>query len=120
VLTPPNLGQLGVKVRLSRPFRANNKQLLTLVNINLNPLNATKICVLSVTIITEVRCVKANVTELLLKPLKGIKFKFIFMSNLFYCMFGSTRRLKIIHAFKKLLSNNSVLAKCTVLGTKHF
>jgi ubiquinone/menaquinone biosynthesis C-methylase UbiE len=104
---------------LKHPWRSNSKQLLTLVDINPNPLNAAKTRVLSLTTATEVQCVEADATEPPPKSLQDVKFNSISMFNLFHCMPGGTEKLKAIRNFKEILNDDGVLSGCTVLGKKH-
>ncbi|RFU24244.1 hypothetical protein B7463_g12095, partial [Scytalidium lignicola] len=106
-------------VALSRPFRANSKQHLALLDLNPNPLRAAQNRVLSITTATDVQCVEADVTEPVPKQLLDEKFDSISMFNLFHCMPGGTAKLRAIGTFKDLLSDDGVLSGCTVLGAQH-
>ncbi|CAM1502594.1 Fc.00g073700.m01.CDS01 [Cosmosporella sp. VM-42] len=106
-------------VALGRPFRKRSKHRLTLLDLNPNPLRAARGRVLSQATATEVQCVEADVTEPPPKALEGAQFDSISMFNLFHCMPGGKQKLKAIETFKDLLSDDGVLAGCTVLGPKH-
>ncbi|WYZ34173.1 hypothetical protein EsH8_I_000449 [Colletotrichum jinshuiense] len=103
-------------VALARPFRANSKQRLTLLDLNPNPLRAAKNRVLAVSTTTEVSCVEADVTEPLPKALQGERFDSISMFNLFHCMPGGKGKLRAFGLYKELLNEDGVLSGCTVLG----
>ncbi|KAF3807464.1 Methyltransferase ctvB [Colletotrichum gloeosporioides] len=105
-------------VALARPFRANSRQRLTLVDLTAPPLNATKTRVLSVTSATEVDCVEADVTEPPPKQLLGERYDTITMFNLFHCMPGGKSKFRAFGTYKELLSEDGVLAGCTVLGPR--
>ncbi|KAH8883182.1 methyltransferase [Thozetella sp. PMI_491] len=104
---------------LAQPFRKDSKQELTLVDINPNPLNATKARVLSVTTKTTVETVLADVTEPLPKELQDAKFDSISAFNLFHCMPGGPAKLAAISTLRDALSDHGVLSGCTVLGPAH-
>lgn len=106
-------------VALDRPFRKDSKHHLTLLDLNPNPLNAARSRVLSKATATEVQCVEADVTEPTPESLKGSHFDSISMFNLFHCMPGGKNKFAAIANFKDLLSDDGVLAGCTVLGPKH-
>ncbi|KAF7563940.1 hypothetical protein G7046_g190 [Stylonectria norvegica] len=101
---------------LERPFRTHSKQHLTLLDLNPNPLRAAQNRVLSRTTATEIQCIEADVTEPPTKALQDSRFDSISMFNLFHCMPGGTAKLRAIETFKELLSDDGVLAGCTVLG----
>lgn len=101
---------------LSRPFRANSKQRLTLVDLTAPPLNATEARVLSVASATEVSCVEADVTKPPPEELLGERFDSISMFNLLHCMPGGRGKLRAFGTYKELLSGDGVLSGCTVLG----
>lgn len=61
---------------------------------------------------------EADVTEPTPESLKGSHFDSISMFNLFHCMPGGKDKFKAIANFKDLLSDDGVLAGCTVLGPK--
>ncbi|ORY70105.1 methyltransferase [Pseudomassariella vexata] len=105
-------------VALSRPFRAQSTQHLTLLDINANSLVAAHNRVLAHSTGTEIKCVKADVTAPLPKALKGERFETISMFNLFHCVPGPNK-LDAIGIFKELLTDDGVLTGCTVLGRKH-
>ncbi|KAH8804361.1 methyltransferase domain-containing protein [Xylogone sp. PMI_703] len=106
-------------VALARPFRVNSRQRLALLDLTPHPLRAAKNRVLSIATATEVECVEADVTEPIPKQLQGQKFDSISMFNLFHCMPGGKAKLRALNTFKELLSDDGVLAGCTVLGEKH-
>ncbi|CCF43668.1 methyltransferase [Colletotrichum higginsianum] len=101
---------------LARPFRADSKQHLTLLDLTANPLRAAKARVLAVATNTDVRCVEADVTEPPPKQLLGERFDSISMFNLFHCMPGGRAKLRALGMYKELLSDDGVLSGCTVLG----
>ncbi|TQN64781.1 Methyltransferase ctvB [Colletotrichum shisoi] len=101
---------------LARPFRADSKQRLTLLDLTANPLRAAKARVLAVATNTDVRCVEADVTEPPPKQLLGERFDSISMFNLFHCMPGGRAKLRALGMYKELLSDDGVLSGCTVLG----
>lgn len=105
-------------VALRRPFRAQSKHHLTLLDLNPNPLRAARARILSVTSATDVACVEADVTHPPPKALSqdNARFDSISMFNLFHCMPGGRAKLKAFSTFKQLLSDEGVLAGCTVLG----
>ncbi|KAI1085555.1 methyltransferase domain-containing protein [Whalleya microplaca] len=103
---------------LSRPFRAQAKHELTLVDLNPNPLYAAKSRVLSNSANTTVQCVTADVTAPLPEALQGAQFDSISMFNLFHCIPGP-EKLRAFSIYKHLLADGGVLTGCTVLGGKH-
>ncbi|GKT43547.1 methyltransferase ctvB [Colletotrichum spaethianum] len=101
---------------LARPFRKNSKQRLALLDLTANPLKAATARIDSVATNTEVLCVEADVTEPPPKQLLGERFDSISMFNLFHCMPGEKAKLRAFGMYKELLTENGVLAGCTVLG----
>ncbi|KAL2755401.1 hypothetical protein ACRALDRAFT_2135655 [Sodiomyces alcalophilus JCM 7366] len=104
---------------LSRPFRRDSKQHLTLVDLGPNPLRAASARVLSVATATEVRCIEADATEPPPESLRGHRFDSISMFNLFHCVPGGKAKLRALAEYKNLLSEDGVLTGCTVLGHAH-
>ncbi|KAF7525467.1 hypothetical protein G7054_g11089 [Neopestalotiopsis clavispora] len=106
---------------LSRPIRNHEKHQLTLVDFNETSLNATKARVLATAPDTVVNCAQADITAPLPESLQGGigTYKSITMFNLFHCVPGGADKLKAFSTYKELLSDDGVLAGCTVLGHKH-
>ncbi|KAJ0168063.1 Uncharacterized protein CTA2_10438 [Colletotrichum tanaceti] len=104
---------------LSRPFRADTSQRLTLLDLTANPLRAARARVLAVAADADVRCVEADVTEPPPKQLLGDRFDSISMFNLFHCMPGGRAKLRALGLYKHLLAEDGVLSGCTVLGPKN-
>ncbi|KAI1154987.1 methyltransferase domain-containing protein [Nemania diffusa] len=105
-------------VALSRPFRVQAKQSITLVDLNPHPLNTAKARILSKASNTTVETVVADVTEPPPKELKNSVFDSISMFNLFHCVPGS-EKLVAFSLYKDLLADGGVLTGCTVLGGSH-
>ncbi|KAJ8133295.1 hypothetical protein O1611_g330 [Lasiodiplodia mahajangana] len=103
---------------LSRPFRVEAKQSVTLVDLNPHPLNAARARILSKASNTTVETVVADVTEPPPKALQNSSFDSISMFNLFHCVPGD-EKLRAFSLYKDLLAEGGVLTGCTVLGGNH-
>ncbi|KAI0460548.1 methyltransferase domain-containing protein [Xylaria acuta] len=103
---------------LSRPFRAQAKHSIALVDLNPNPLNAAKARILSKAPNATVETVVADVTEPPPKALQDSAFDSISMFNLFHCIPGEDK-LRALSTYKDLLADGGVLTGCTVLGGSH-
>jgi ubiquinone/menaquinone biosynthesis C-methylase UbiE len=102
-------------VALSRPWRTGSRQRLTLLDVNGNSLAAARSRVLAMAPGAEVECVEADVKADLPRELKGRRFDSVTMFNLFHCVPGSDK-VRAISTYKDVLSDEGVLAGCTVLG----
>ncbi|KAI0430351.1 methyltransferase domain-containing protein [Xylaria sp. FL1042] len=105
-------------VALARPFRAQARHFITLVDLNPHPLAAAKARILSKAPNSTVETVVADVTEPLPKTLQDAKFNSISMFNLFHCVPGK-EKFKAFYHYKDLLADGGVLTGCTVLGGSH-
>jgi ubiquinone/menaquinone biosynthesis C-methylase UbiE len=105
-------------VALSRPYRVNLKQSITLVDINSNSLNVAKARILDKSPNVAIEVAVADVTKPPPEALKGQVFDSISMFNLFHCVPG-TEKLRAFSLYKGLLSDGGVLTGCTVLGKDH-
>ncbi|KAI0444715.1 methyltransferase domain-containing protein [Xylaria telfairii] len=103
---------------LSRPFRAQAKHSIALVDLNPNPLNAARARILSKAPNATVITVVADVTEPPPLALQDSVFDSISMFNLFHCIPG-TEKLTAFSLYKDLLAEGGVLTGCTVLGGSH-
>ncbi|KAI8952412.1 methyltransferase domain-containing protein [Xylaria longipes] len=103
---------------LSRPFRAQAKHSIALVDLNPNPLNVAKARILSKAPNATVETVVADVTEPPPKALQDSVFDSISMFNLFHCIPGN-EKLRAFSLYKDLLADGGVLTGCTVLGGSH-
>ncbi|GAP87704.1 putative sam-dependent methyltransferase [Rosellinia necatrix] len=105
-------------VSLSRPFRAQAKHSVTLVDLNPHPLNAARARILSRAPNTTVETVVADVTEPPPEMLRNSRFDSISMFNLFHCVPGRDK-LRAFSLYKGLLAEGGTLTGCTVLGGSH-
>ncbi|KAF2969613.1 hypothetical protein GQX73_g4020 [Xylaria multiplex] len=105
-------------VALSRPFRAQAKHSITLVDLNPSPLEAAKGRILSKAPNAIVETVVADVTQPPPEALQNSVFDSISMFNLFHCIPGN-EKLEAFRLYKDLLSDRGVLTGCTVLGGSH-
>ncbi|KAI1172161.1 methyltransferase domain-containing protein [Nemania sp. FL0916] len=105
-------------VALSRPFRVNAKQSITLADINPNPLASARARILSKAPNTTVETVVADITKPPPKELQNCVFDSISMFNLFHCVPGK-EKLNAFHLYKDMLADGGVLTGCTVLGGSH-
>jgi hypothetical protein len=105
-------------VVLSRPFRAQAKHSITLVDVNPNPLRAARLRILSKAPRATVETVVADVTVPPPKELRNCAFGSISMFNLFHCIPGKAK-LGAFSLYKDLLADDGVLTGCTVLGGAH-
>ncbi|KAI0805281.1 methyltransferase domain-containing protein [Xylaria sp. FL0064] len=105
-------------VALARPFRAQARHSITLIDLNPHPLEAAKARILSNAPNATVETVVADVTEPLPKAIQDAKFDSISMFNLFHCIPGSGK-FKAFDHYKNLLADGGVLTGCTVLGGSH-
>ncbi|KAI3337231.1 methyltransferase [Xylariaceae sp. AK1471] len=105
-------------VALSRPFRAQAKHSITLVDLNPNPLIAARARILSKAPNTTVETIVADVTTPPPKELKNSAFDSISMFNLFHCIPGNMK-LRAFSLYGDILADGGVLTGCTVLGGSH-
>ncbi|KAI1324270.1 methyltransferase domain-containing protein [Xylariaceae sp. FL0255] len=103
---------------LSRPFRANVRHSLTLVDLTENSLAASRARVLSKAPATTVTTVVADATEPPPKVLQEERYDSVSMFNLFHCIPGEEKLSAFAH-YKGLLGADGVLSGCTVLGGSH-
>ncbi|KAI0907063.1 methyltransferase domain-containing protein [Ustulina deusta] len=103
---------------LARPFRAQAKHSITLVDLNPHPLEAARARILSTAPNATVETVVADVTQPPPKTLQNSVFDSISMFNLFHCVPG-TEKLEAFRLYKDLLADGGVLTGCTVLGGGH-
>ncbi|KAI0201378.1 methyltransferase domain-containing protein [Astrocystis sublimbata] len=103
---------------LARPFRAQAKHSIALVDLNPHPLDAARARILSKAPSATVEVVVADVTQPPPKALQKSAFDSISMFNLFHCIPGE-EKLQAFSLYKDLLAEGGVLAGCTVLGGSH-
>lgn len=68
---------------------------------------------------SQVQCVQTDVTLPLPLELRGRKFDSISLFNLLHCIQGSDRKLKILHAYGEILSEQGTLYGNTLLGHRY-